>query len=77
MEYMHDGYNGVVNVYPFTCMPSTITTSIMRPIMNREKIPFLDAPYDGTYQPGREAGIRTFMYQAYQHFKRRGRKKHG
>jgi len=76
MEYMHQGYNGVVNVYPFTCMPSTITTSIMRPMMNREKIPFLDAPYDGTYQPGREAAIRTFMYQAYQHFNRHGRKKH-
>jgi predicted nucleotide-binding protein (sugar kinase/HSP70/actin superfamily) len=77
MEYMKEGYNGVVNVYPFTCMPSTITSSIMRPIMNRKKIPFLDAAYDGTYQPGREAAIRTFMYQAYQHFKRHGRKKHG
>jgi len=75
MEYIHEGYNGVVNVYPFTCMPSTITSSIMRPIMNREKIPFLDAAYDGTCQPGRESAIRTFMYQAYQHFKRRGRKK--
>ena len=76
IEYIHEGYNGVVNVYPFTCMPSTITTSIMRPIMNREKIPYLDAPYDGTYQPGREAAIRTFMYQANQHFERNGRKKH-
>ncbi|MBW1770526.1 MAG: hypothetical protein JRJ17_05070 [Deltaproteobacteria bacterium] len=66
----------MVNVYPFTCMPSTITTSIMRPIMNREKIPFLDAPYDGTSQPGRESAIRTFMYQANQHFNRHGRKKH-
>jgi predicted nucleotide-binding protein (sugar kinase/HSP70/actin superfamily) len=76
MEFIHEGYNGVVNVYPFTCMPSTITSSIMRPIMNRERIPFLDAPYDGSCQPGREAAIRTFMYQAYQHFKRHGRKKH-
>jgi predicted nucleotide-binding protein (sugar kinase/HSP70/actin superfamily) len=76
MEYMQEGYNGAVNVYPFTCMPSTITSSIMRPIMNRNKIPYLDAPYDGTYLPGREAAIRTFMYQAYQHFKRNGRKKH-
>lgn len=76
MEFKCEGYNGVVNVYPFTCMPSTITSSIMRPIMNRERIPFLDAAYDGTYQPGREAAIRTFMYQAYQHFKRHGRKKH-
>jgi len=75
IEYMHQGYNGVVNVYPFTCMPGTITTSIMRPIMNRNKIPYLDAAYDGTCQPGREAAIRTFMYQASQHFKRNGRKK--
>jgi predicted nucleotide-binding protein (sugar kinase/HSP70/actin superfamily) len=78
IEYMHQGYNGVVNVYPFTCMPSTITTSIMRPIMNQHRIPYLDAPYDGTYQPGREAAIRTFMYQASQHFNRNGRRKgHG
>lgn len=76
MEYLHKGFNGVVNVYPFTCMPSTITSSVMRPIMNRKKVPYLDAPYDGTYQPGREAAIRTFMYQAYQHFERHGRKEH-
>jgi len=74
MEYMHEGYNGVVNVYPFTCMPSTVTSSIVRPILNRMKVPYLDTPYDGTYQPGREAAIRTFMYQAQQHFNRNGRK---
>ena len=73
IEYMHAGYNGVVNVYPFTCMPSTITSSVIRPIMNRNKMPYLDAPYDGTYQPGREAAIRTFMYQAEQHFRRNGK----
>ena len=73
LEYVHQGYNGVVNVYPFTCMPSTITSSIMRPIMNQKKVPYLDTPYDGSFQPGREAAIRTFMYQAQQHFKRHGR----
>jgi predicted nucleotide-binding protein (sugar kinase/HSP70/actin superfamily) len=77
MEYMRDGYNGVINVYPFTCMPSTITSSIIKPMVNEKKIPFLDAPYDATYQPGREAAIRTFMYQAEQHFKKYGRKRHG
>ncbi|MFH1349690.1 MAG: CoA activase [Pseudomonadota bacterium] len=74
MEYMHEGYNGVVNVYPFTCMPSTITSAIVKPIMNRMKVPYLDTPYDGSYQPGREAAIRTFMYQAQRHLKRNGRK---
>ncbi len=73
IEYMREGFNGVVNVYPFTCMPSTITSAIVKPIMNRMKVPYLDTAYDGTYQPGREAAIRTFMYQAGQHFKRNNR----
>jgi predicted nucleotide-binding protein (sugar kinase/HSP70/actin superfamily) len=74
IEYAKAGYNGVVNVYPFTCMPSTMTSAVVRPIMNRLKIPYLDTPYDSSVQPGREAAIRTFMYQAQQHFKRHGRK---
>ncbi len=73
MEYVHEGYNGVINVYPFTCMPGTATSAIVRPIMNRMKVPYLDTPYDDTFQPGREAAIRTFMYQAQQHYERHGR----
>ena len=76
VEYAREGYNGVVNIYPFTCMPSTTTSAIVKPLMNKLGIPYLDTPYDSSFQPGREAAIRTFMYQAYQHFKRHGRKKH-
>lgn len=67
------GYNGMVNVYPFTCMPSTTTSAVVKPFMSRLGIPYLDAPYDSSTQPGREAAIRTFMYQAEQHFRRHGR----
>jgi len=74
VEYAREGYNGVVNVYPFTCMPSTITTAIAKPLMNKLRMPYLDAPYDSSFQPGREAAVRTFMYQAYQHFERNGSK---
>jgi predicted nucleotide-binding protein (sugar kinase/HSP70/actin superfamily) len=74
--YAREGYNGIVNVYPFTCMPSTITSAIVKPLMNRLRVPYLDTPYDSGIQPGRETAIRTFMYQAQQHFKRNGRKSH-
>ncbi|MCK4389132.1 MAG: hypothetical protein KAV83_02690 [Desulfobacterales bacterium] len=74
IEYARGGYNGVVNVYPFTCMPSTTTSAIVMPLMNKLGVPYLDTPYDSGIQPGREAAIRTFMYQAYQHFKRHPRK---
>ncbi|MBE9580352.1 MAG: CoA activase [Proteobacteria bacterium] len=75
VEYARQGYNGVVNVYPFTCMPSMTTSAIVKPLMNELRVPYLDTPYDSGFQPGREAATRTFMYQAYQHFKRHGRKK--
>ena len=73
MEYVREGYNGLVNVYPFTCMPSITTSSIVRPLMNKLRVPYLDTPYDFSTQPGRESAVRTFMYQADQHFKRYGR----
>ncbi len=69
-----EGYNGVVNVYPFTCMPSISTSAVVRPLMSELQFPYLDTPYDGSFQPGREASLRTFMYQAHQHFMQHGRK---
>jgi predicted nucleotide-binding protein (sugar kinase/HSP70/actin superfamily) len=71
------GYNGMVNVYPFTCMPSTTTSAVVKPVMSDLGIPYLDAAYDSSIQPGREAAVRTFMYQAEQHFKRHGRMQKG
>jgi predicted nucleotide-binding protein (sugar kinase/HSP70/actin superfamily) len=74
VAYAREGYNGIVNVYPFTCMPSTAASAIARPLMNELGVPYLDTPYDSSSQPGRDAAIRTFMYQASQHFKRMGMK---
>jgi predicted nucleotide-binding protein (sugar kinase/HSP70/actin superfamily) len=69
----HHGYNGIVNIFPFTCMPSNLTASIAKPLMRRHNVPYIDVSYDGSFQPGREAALRTFMYQASQHFKTHGR----
>lgn len=72
IKYVREGFNGVVNVYPFTCMPSIVTSAVIKPIMCQLRVPYLDAPYDGSFQPGRETALRTFMYQAYQHYKKNG-----
>ncbi len=72
LEYVHHGFDGVVNVFPFTCMPSTIAASVLRPLLHEKKIPYLDAPYDGAIQPNREVALRTFMYQARQHSESNG-----
>jgi predicted nucleotide-binding protein (sugar kinase/HSP70/actin superfamily) len=74
ISYARNGYNGVVNVYPFTCMPGSVTSSIVKPLTSRLGIPYLDVPCDVNVQPGREAAVRTFMYQVSQHFDQNRRK---
>ena len=71
MEYVHDGFDGVVNVFPFTCMPSTVCAAVLKPLLHKMRIPYLDAPYDGAIQPNREVALRTFLYQANQHLEAR------
>ena len=71
LEYCLHGFDGIVNVFPFTCMPSTMCSAVLKPLLDRKQIPYIDATYDGTYQPNLEAAIRTFMYQAAQHQKKR------
>lgn len=73
LEHAHQGYNGIINIFPFTCMPSNLTSSVAKPLMAKLNVPYIDVSYDGSYQPGREAALRTFMYQAYQHFNTNGR----
>jgi predicted nucleotide-binding protein (sugar kinase/HSP70/actin superfamily) len=65
ISYIEENFHGVVNVFPFTCMPSTICSAILRPMLRERHIPYIDAPYDGTIQLNREIGLKTFMYQAY------------
>lgn len=67
LEYQAHGFDGVVNVFPFGCMPSTTCSAVLKPILDRLQVPYIDSPYDGTDQPNREAIIRTFMHQAAQH----------
>lgn len=71
LAYIHADFDGIVNVFPFTCMPSTICAAILKPLLHQVKIPYLDASYDGTIQPNRDVALRTFVYQASQHLEQR------
>jgi predicted nucleotide-binding protein (sugar kinase/HSP70/actin superfamily) len=71
LEYALAGFDGIVNVFPFTCMPSTMSSAILKPLLERFQLPYLDSAYDGAFQPNREAAVRAFMYQASQHQRER------
>jgi predicted nucleotide-binding protein (sugar kinase/HSP70/actin superfamily) len=63
LAYAEDDFDGVVNVFPFTCMPSTICSAILKPLLLKKNIPYLDSPHDGSSQPNRDITLRTFMHQ--------------
>jgi len=65
LSFQKDGFNGVVNALPFTCMPSTIASSILK-VHLRGKVPYVDMVYDGTILPNRVTNIATFAFQAKQ-----------
>jgi len=63
----HNGFDGVVNAMPFTCMPSTIASAILKGQM-RERAPYIYMVYDGTVIPNRETNLSTFAHQVTQRF---------
>ncbi len=71
LAYVEEGFDGIVNVFPFTCMPSTICSAVLKPMLLEKRIPYVDAPYDGTSQPNRHVILKTFIYQAQQRQKTR------
>ena len=73
LEFAHEGFNGVVNVYPFTCMPGTMASAVLNPLLGSMGMPSMECSYDGTVQPNREVAVSTFVYQARQHMERQGR----
>jgi len=65
LNFAKEGFNGIVNAMPFTCMPSTIAASILK-VAVRNDIPYIDMVYDGSHLSSRELSLETFAFQAHQ-----------
>jgi len=75
VDYALKGASGVVNVMPFTCMPGTITSAILKRYREQnDHFPVLNMAYDGQEQSNILTRLEAFMYQArqYQEGRRRG-----
>ncbi|MDI6839813.1 MAG: acyl-CoA dehydratase activase [bacterium] len=68
VNWAHKGrINGLINVMPFTCMPGTVTTAVLKRFREDYRIPCLDLTYDGLEQSTIETRLEVFMYQAKRH----------
>jgi predicted nucleotide-binding protein (sugar kinase/HSP70/actin superfamily) len=67
VEYAHHGFDGVVNVIPFNCMPGTIVEALIERYRRfHPDMPVLKMAYDGLSNVGEETRIEAFLYQAQQ-----------
>jgi predicted nucleotide-binding protein (sugar kinase/HSP70/actin superfamily) len=72
IDFISKGASGLVNVMPFTCMPGTIVTSILKLVREQnENIPCLYMAFDGLEQTNTKTRLEAFMHQATQFHKRR------
>ena len=65
-EYAHAGFDGVVNLYPFNCMPGTIVNGLLARYQTKYDMPILKVAYDGLEQSTETVRLEAFMHQCRQ-----------
>ncbi len=65
IDFAKRGASGIVNIMPFTCMPGTIVSALLKRYQEENNnIPILNMAYDGQEQTNTLTRLEAFMYQA-------------
>lgn len=65
VDYINRGVSGIVNVMPFTCMPGTIATAVLKRVREEhDNIPLLNIAYEGQGDSQTLTRLEAFMHQA-------------
>jgi predicted CoA-substrate-specific enzyme activase len=65
IDFSKRGASGIVNIMPFTCMPGTIVSTLLKRYQEENNnIPILNMAYDGQEQTNTLTRLEAFMYQA-------------
>jgi predicted nucleotide-binding protein (sugar kinase/HSP70/actin superfamily) len=65
IDFAKRGASGIVNIMPFTCMPGTIVSTLLKRYREENNnIPILNMIYDGQEQTNTLTRLEAFMYQA-------------
>jgi len=72
IEMLRHNVSGIVNVMPFTCMPGTIVTGLMKKLReDHDQLPFISLAYDGQEDGTTITRLEAFVHQATQFAKRK------
>lgn len=63
IDFIDKGVSGIINAMPFSCMPGTISSAIMRLIQQHHNVPIINLAYDGQGLTNVTTRLEAFMYQ--------------
>jgi len=72
VDFIDKGVSGIVNAMPFTCMPGTISSAVMKLIHNKYDVPTINVAYDGQGGTNIATRLEAFMYQVKEQFQDNG-----
>jgi predicted CoA-substrate-specific enzyme activase len=72
VEYAEKGFNGIVNIVPFGCMPGTIVSLLLHQFRHDYGLPFLNVVVEGTKDPSQHVRLEAFFDQCCEHMHRHG-----
>ncbi len=70
VEYAEHGFNGVVNVSPFGCMPGAMVNSLIEKFRGEHQIPVIKMDFDGLQQASEDTALEAFVHQAREHMQK-------
>jgi len=72
IESYHEGTSGIVNVMPFTCMPGTIVSGMLKQFRaDHDSIPVISIAYEGQKEMGAVTRLEAFMHQVREYHRSR------
>lgn len=72
IDFIQKGASGIINAMPFTCMPGTISSAIMKLIQNKYDVPVINVAYDGQGETNITTRLEAFMHQVKEYAKAGG-----
>ncbi len=68
LELYHQRASGVVNVMPFSCMPGTVVTAMLKKMREEHELfPVISVAYDGQREANTLTRLEAFMHQAHEY----------
>ncbi|MDY7032995.1 MAG: acyl-CoA dehydratase activase [Thermodesulfobacteriota bacterium] len=68
VDFYKKGVSGIINVMPFTCMPGTIVSALLKRYREDQgNIPVLNMAYDGQENTNTQTRLEAFIYQVRQY----------